>query len=300
MRLRQLEYLIAICEQGSFSAAAQRLLVAQPSLSQQVRALEHELGAELLERGRHGVAVTAAGRVFLPHARNAIAAIDAARASVAEIVDGRGGELHVLTIRSGASGILPISIARWHDLYPGTVLRMHDYSHRRDLEDAVRAGRGDVAIGPRPADWDGETVSLGFESLVVAGGGPYDHDVAKVDELAAKEWVTFEPEQGMSEILSWVAGSLQFTPRAAARVGQVAAALNLAVEGVGLAVVPENAVPYAWRDRVRQFEVPLYREIVAYGRTSMAQLARRYVELLGSVELPLTKAQDVPENAVTC
>ncbi|CAN5136819.1 hypothetical protein BH11ACT6_BH11ACT6_44970 [soil metagenome] len=52
--------------------------------------------------------------------------------------------------------------------------------------------------------------------------------------------------------------------------------------------------------RARQFEVPLHREIDAYGRTSMAQLARRYVELLGSVALPLTKAEDVPENAVTC
>ncbi|MDF2826556.1 MAG: putative transcriptional regulator, LysR family, partial [Mycobacterium sp.] len=229
MRLRQLEYLIAICEQGSFSAAAQRLLVAQPSLSQQVRALEHELGAELLERGRHGVAVTPAGRVFLTHARTAIAAIEAARASVAEIVDGRAGELHVLTIRSGASGILPISVARWHDLYPGTVLRLHDFSHRRDLEDAVRAGRGDVAIGPRPVDWDGEIVSLGFESLVVAGGGPYSGQSAEVAELAAREWVTFEPEQGMSEILAWVAETLQFEPRASARVGQVAAALNLAI-----------------------------------------------------------------------
>ncbi|MDF2824287.1 MAG: hypothetical protein K0R68_1695, partial [Mycobacterium sp.] len=91
----------------------------------------------------------------------------------------------------------------------------------------------------------------------------------------------------------------QFEPRASARVGQVAAALNLAIEGVGLAVVPENAVPYAWHDRVRQFEVPLYREIVAYSRTSLAQLARRYVELLVSVELPLTRAEDIPDHAVT-
>ncbi|OUC93091.1 LysR family transcriptional regulator [Streptosporangium minutum] len=54
MRLRQLEYFIAICEHGSFSAAANQLLVAQPSLSQQIRALERELGAELLERGVKG------------------------------------------------------------------------------------------------------------------------------------------------------------------------------------------------------------------------------------------------------
>jgi DNA-binding transcriptional LysR family regulator len=300
VRLRQLEYLIAICEQGSFSAASQRLLVAQPSLSQQIRALEHELGAELFERGRHGVALTPAGRVFLPHARAVIAATEAARASIADLVNGRLGELHVLTIRSVASGILPGSIARWHDLFPGIVLRLHDYSHRRDLEDAVREGRGDLAIGPRPPDWDGEIVSLGFESLVVAGGGPYGDETAKVEDLAAGEWVLFEPEQGMSEVLDWMAYKLRFKPRVAARVGQVAAALNLAIEGVGLAVVPENAVPHAWRNRVRRFKPPLYREIVAYSRSSsLPQLARRYVELLGSVELPLTRTEDIEHDAFT-
>ncbi|WP_158852672.1 LysR family transcriptional regulator [Saccharothrix deserti] len=167
MRLRQLEYFVAICEYGSFSAAADQLLVAQPSLSQQIRALERELGTELLERGRLGVALTAAGRVFLPRAQAVIAAADEARRSVADLVSGREGELHVLTIRSVASGALPAGIVRWHDQYPGTVLRLHDYSHRRDLEAAMRAGRGDLAIGPRPGDWDGEVVSLGFGWPVV-------------------------------------------------------------------------------------------------------------------------------------
>jgi DNA-binding transcriptional LysR family regulator len=134
---------------------------------------------------------------------------------------------------------------------------------------------------------------------VVAGGGPYSDETAEAEDLAAGEWVLFEPEQGMSEVLNWMAHKLRFKPRVAARVGQVAAALNLAIEGVGLAVVPENAVPHAWRDRVRRFKPPLYREIVAYSRSSLPQLARRYVDLLGSVELPLTKAEDIEDDAFT-
>lgn len=300
MRLRQLEYLVAICEHGSFSAAALRLLVAQPSLSQQIRALERELGADLLERGRHGVSLTPAGRVFLPRAQEVLAAADAARASVSDLVTGDGGELHVLTIRSVASGILPASIARWHETHPATVLRLHDYSHRRDLEEAVRQGRGDLAIGPRPPDWDGDIVSLGFEDLVVAGRGPFDEATVGASELEAAKWVLFEPEQGMSEVLDWVARTLDFTPSVAARVGQVAAALNLAVEGVGLAVIPANAVPHGWRHHVRTLEPPVYREIVAYSRGSMAQVTRLYVDLLTAVELPLTPAEQVPADAFTC
>ena len=68
MKLRQITYLLAVVEEGSFTRAAERLSVAQPSLSQQVRALERELGGPLLERMPNGVQLTAAGRAFLPEA----------------------------------------------------------------------------------------------------------------------------------------------------------------------------------------------------------------------------------------
>lgn len=300
MRLRQLEYFVAICEAGSFGGAANELLVAQPSLSQQIQTLEKELGAALLERGRQGVALTAAGKVFLPQARAALAAVESGRRSVADLVNGIVGELHVLTVRSVASGVLPAGMVRWHDEYPATVLRLHDYSHRRDLEAAMRAGHGDLAIGPRPRDWDGDIVTLGFESLVLAGRGPYDAKRASVAELAEGKWVHFEPEQGMSEVLDWAARSLGFTPRVVARVGQVAAALRLAVEGVGLTIVPANAVPHGWSRHVRALEPPLYRELTAYGRGAMVQLARRFVDLLSSVELPLVPQPDLPADALVC
>lgn len=298
MRLRQLEYFVAICEDGSFSAAAGQLYVAQPSLSQQIKALERELGAELFERGRQGVALTAAGRVFLPRARAVMEAVAAARKSVVDLVLGEAGELHVLTIRSVASGVLPVGIVRWHDQYPATVLRLHDYSHRKDLETALRGGHGDLAIGPRPGDWDGDVVSLGFESLVVAGRGPYGVGSAAVAELAAGKWVHFEPEQGMMEVLDWAARGLAFQPRVVARVGQVAAALRLAVEGVGFTVVPANAVPHGWSHHVRLSDPPLYRELVVYSRGSMGQLTRRFVDLLTSVQLPLVGREELPPGAL--
>ncbi|MBL7501990.1 LysR family transcriptional regulator [Frankia sp. CNm7] len=298
MRLRQLEYFLAICEHGSLTAASAHLLVAQPSLSRQIRALEKEVGAELLERGRQGVSLTAAGRVFLPHVRAVIQATEEARRSVANVVSGGDGELHVLTVRSVASGVLPAAVVRWHDKYPATVQRLHDFSHRKDLEAAMREGRGDLAIGPRPLGWEGEVVSIGFEDLVVAGRGPFAHAVASVEELRDAKWVHFEPEQGMTEVLDWASVSLGFTPRVVARVGQVAAALRLAIEGVGLAIVPANAVPHGWSHHVRPSDPPLFRELVAYSRGPMVQLTARFVSLLRAVELPLVQAQGLPADAL--
>ncbi|OUC93090.1 hypothetical protein CA984_27675 [Streptosporangium minutum] len=102
----------------------------------------------------------------------------------------------------------------------------------------------------------------------------------------------------MTEVLDWAARCLAFSPRVVARVGQVTAALRLAVEGVGFTVIPANAVPHGWSRHVRQAEPPLYREIVAYGRGSMAQLTRRFVDLLASVELPLVSRTELPPDAL--
>ena len=75
--LRQIEYWVAAVEEGSFGRAARRMHVSQPSLSQQVKVLEGELGGELLERLPDGIRLTPAGKEFLPHARTAVAATDA-------------------------------------------------------------------------------------------------------------------------------------------------------------------------------------------------------------------------------
>ena len=79
MELRHLRYFIAVAEEGSLTVAAEkRLFVAQPSLSRQIRGLEQELGTDLLIRGARGVELTAAGRVFLDHARIALLQVEAA------------------------------------------------------------------------------------------------------------------------------------------------------------------------------------------------------------------------------
>lgn len=299
MRLRQLEYFAAICDQGSFTGAAQALFVAQPSLSQQIRELERELGTALLERSHHGVSLTPAGRAFLPHARAAVEAAEAGRREVSRVIDGVAGEIKVLTVGSVAANVLPSGLARWREQSPSTVLSLHDFTHRRDLEAAMRAGRGDVAVGPRPADWDGDVVSLGFEELVVVGKGPFDRDAVDGRTLEAADWIHFEAEQGMGDVVDWATWSLGITPRVVVRVGQVAAALGLAVEGVGLTIVPANAVPLGWSGNVRSPQPRLYRELVAYTRGAASASARGFIETLTSVDLPIAARAELPLGSLT-
>src|SRR5881394_3084112 len=140
MNLRQLQYLVAIADEGSFSRAAERLFVAQPSLSQQIKSLERELGGQLLERLPSGVRLTGAGKAFVSDARSARGALGL-----------EAGELEVATVTSIAFGVLPPAFELWHARYPATTIVLREYQHRRALDDAVRAGAGDIAVGPRPA-----------------------------------------------------------------------------------------------------------------------------------------------------
>src|SRR2546429_9219358 len=113
MNLRQLQYLLAIADEGSFTRAAERLLVAQPSLSQQIKSLERELGGPLLERLPTGVRLTAAGKAFLPGARAAVTNAERARRDARSALGLEAGEPRVATGAPVACGVRPRAFERW-------------------------------------------------------------------------------------------------------------------------------------------------------------------------------------------
>jgi DNA-binding transcriptional LysR family regulator len=165
--LRQIEYWVAAVEEGSFGRAARRMHVSQPSLSQQVKVLEAELGGELFERLPGGIRLTPAGKEFLPHARASVAAAREAVRAARAALEMRGGELEIATVGSVAPGILPDAIALWRERFPDASVRLREFSRRRLAEEAVASGEVEIGIGPPPADWNGPLRRLGWEELVV-------------------------------------------------------------------------------------------------------------------------------------
>jgi DNA-binding transcriptional LysR family regulator len=284
MNLRQLQYLVAIADQGSFTRAAERLLVAQPSLSQQIKALEQELGGALLERLPSGVRLTAAGKAFLPEARAALAHADRARRDARSVLGLEAGEIEVATVTSVSFGVLPPAFERWRSRYPATTITLREYTHRRGLDDAVRSGVGDIAIGPRPPDWRGPIVELGWEEFVAIL--PASDPLAKrnrpvaLPELADRDWVLFGPEHGLSELILQACMLAGFAPRRTIQTGQVAAATHLAGAGLGVTIVPDNIVPSGLHAAVRRLKPPLARQLVAFTRQDWSPLAAAFLAVL--------------------
>src|SRR3954466_7335439 len=285
MTLRQLEYLIAVAEEGSFTRAAERLYVSQPALSHQIKALEQSVGGELLERQPQAVRLTPMGRAFLPHAQAAVRAAEEARHEARAVGDLEGGQLRIGTLHSIAIGVIPAAIRAWRLAHPQVSFELHEYRHIEELAEQMRLGVADVAVGPPPRGWDGPVRSLGFEDLVVvvAVDDPLldgRRKKVKLERLADRPWTLYAPENGLSPIVSEACAAAGFSPRAAVRTHHTATAVQLAAAGLGPALVPENAVEPGFTGALLRPDPPGRRELVAFTRADPPPLVEAFEDVL--------------------
>jgi DNA-binding transcriptional LysR family regulator len=172
MELRHLRYFVAIAEEGSFSSAAERLWVAQPGLSTQIRRLEAELGVKLFLRHTRGVDLTDAGELFLERARTALAAAEAALATGHDLQAGLVGTIRLGLATEAGWHLTPTLLAEFGRARPGVELTVFESFGGALLRD-LRDGRLDAVIAPSMLG-SGELVRerVGREPwLVLAGPG---------------------------------------------------------------------------------------------------------------------------------
>lgn len=287
--LRQVAYFVAVAEERSFTAAASRLLVAQPSLSQQIRALERQLGADLLERSSRGTRLTPAGRAFLDAARGLLADAGTAvtRARAAAGLD--GGTLHIATLTSLATWVLPAAVARFRDRFPDVPPRLTEFPDRLGLEEFMAEGRADLAVGARPPDWAGPVRFLGDERyvLVVPADDPRAGTAGvSLRAFAAADWVLYAPGHGLRTLVLEACGAAGFTPRSVVETRTVDAAARLAAAGLGVALVPDAAVRADLvAHRVRLADAPVV-AVVGYARAAFPPAAADFLDLFSSLTLP--------------
>jgi DNA-binding transcriptional LysR family regulator len=281
MNLRQLEYFVTIAEVGSFTLAAERLLVSQPSLSQQIRTLERELGGALLERLPRGVRLTAAGQELLSEARATLLHAERGRRSVRQALELEVGQLEVAVTTSAAAGILPVVLRNWQQRHPEIEVTLLEFPHRRALDEAVRDGAGDVAVGSQPESWTGQVERLGWEEFVVVlpDGDPLlEGEAIGLAALADRRWVHFARAHGLAEVVDVCCASAGFSPRVAVRTSQVAAAPLFAAAGIGPTLVPSHIVPSALLRLARPASPPTIRAICAFTRGDWTPLTASFLE----------------------
>jgi LysR family hydrogen peroxide-inducible transcriptional activator len=245
MELQQLRYVSAIAETGSFSRAAERCQVAQPSLSQQVLKLEDDLGAKLFDRLGRSVRLTEAGRAFLPHARSILSQVEAAKSSVADHCEDVRGSVAVGVIPTIAPYMMPRYTTAFAKRYPEAKLRIVEET-TPVLVESLRDLSIDLAILALPLRHkDLELIPLRTEPLFVVL--PRNHPRAGAEVLALKDirgesFVMLRDGHCFRDLSITTCIRARITPRIAFESDQFSSLFAMVAAGVGISLVPKMAI----------------------------------------------------------
>jgi LysR family hca operon transcriptional activator len=287
MELRHLRYFVAVVEEGSLTTAAQRRLhTSQPSLSRQIRDLEHEVGAELLSRSVHGVELTAAGKVFLDHARLALlqadAAVEAARraAQPSRKTFAIGFQTgHEMTWLPQAMHVLR------DELKNIDVTISSDYSP--DLAEALARGRLDLAFLRVEPGYDLEYQVVDREPLIVLM--PSDHRLTAKQVIHPRELVGEIFIGGANKASVLRAVTEDYLRRSGVDikldhgVDNMAMAMSLVASTRGVALMPayaRNLLPWSVVSRPLEGEAPMIDVAVGYRRSNTSPILKLFLSRL--------------------
>ncbi|TLS42068.1 LysR family transcriptional regulator [Streptomyces montanus] len=239
MTLQQLTYFLAAVEHGSFSAAAEALYIAQPSLSEQIRRLEHSLGVPLFVRTNRKLVLTEAGQLLLPRAQNALAAAKEAEESVRGVRTLTGGTVSFGTFSSAQHLLLGDLIAGFRDRHPQVRVRVVGLNSS-EVADAVRDGTLEAGLVSLPVDDRGLDVSNAVwtcEAVYLSTDPSRVTEPLTAERLAKAPLILPEARWGNADPtrrrLLERAQKAGFTLTPAVEVESPALAIALAARGVG-------------------------------------------------------------------
>ncbi|MEU6765096.1 LysR family transcriptional regulator [Streptomyces sp. NPDC046853] len=283
MSLRQYEYALAVAEEGSVTAAAELLHVAQPSVSQQIRGLERELGVKLFARTPTGLVPTVVGRAFLREAEVAVRASRRARATAQAGAEELVGELVVSVQMGFGTRQLPGALGALRRRYPRLEVSVFEEPSSAELEQLGRRGVLDLALMARCEQSPDDAHHLGDEEFVVvlaAGHPQLAADRIELRELEGEPWVRFDRDSALDAVLLTVLRDNDLTPTTAARVSQTATAVRWAAHGLGATLVPASAVPQGHEHLVRPVFPAVSQPVIAVLRQDAGPAETVLLELL--------------------
>jgi DNA-binding transcriptional LysR family regulator len=245
MELRHLRYFVTLAEELHFGKAAEKLHIAQPPLSQQIRQLEQELGFELFHRTKRSVQLTEAGQVFLGEVQQIFKQLQQAIQTGQQTNRGEIGQLVVGFVSTAAYNILPKILKDFRSLVAGVSLELHELTTDQQLE-WLREGRMDVGfIRPPVEDNTFSWETIFQESLIVAL--PETHRLANqcdvsLRSLANEPFILFPRKlaPGLYDLIISLCQQAGFSPSVAQEAIQMQTIVSLVAGEMGVAIAPES------------------------------------------------------------
>ncbi|MBW4695560.1 MAG: LysR family transcriptional regulator [Lyngbya sp. HA4199-MV5] len=245
MELRHLHYFIAVAEELHFSRAAERLHISQPPLSQQIRALEEELGVKLFERTKRHVQLTEAGNVFLERSYRVFAQLEQAVEVTQRVGRGEVGQLAIGFVGSAMYTVLPEIFRVFRAQFPAVELQLQELTTAQQIQ-ALHDKQVDVGIVRSAINEPGLSGSCFLpETLVLAL--PETHPLSaqtqvSLSTLADEAFILFPARMGpvFYEQIINLCQQAGFRPKVAQEAVQMETIVGLVAAGLGIAIVPAS------------------------------------------------------------
>ena len=247
MEIHQLRYLVAVADEGSFSRAAAKVRVAQPSLSQQIRKLEAEVGQPLFDRLPRSVVLTEAGHCLIDYARQILASIGDARRCVDELKGEVAGRVAVGAIPTIAPYVLPGLVVTFQKHYPDVILEIVE-DVTDNITRRIEAGELDVALASTcRLSPTLRRESVGSEPLLLLV--PKAHPLGKkalveFDDLKSQRFLLLHEMHCLSQQVNHLLESRRLRPEVALAGSQLSTIANMVAASIGISIVPQMMVKH--------------------------------------------------------
>lgn len=290
MELRHLRYFVAVADELSFTKAAARLHLAQPSLTRQVRNLEDEIGVRLLERTKNRVELTDPGRLFLADAKKVLAMCAESVAAVQRMDRGESAELNIGYVANVHYGLLPATLGAFRKLCPLATLNLFDLTSAEQYV-ALESGKIDLGfVGLRPAALAGRdflSERVADDTILVAL--PKKHPLGQqrkisLDDLASQFFIVMadKTQPGARAWLERTCAKSGFSARILQEAETEMTAIAFVADGLGVALLPNQVASLPHEGVVfAAFSPPLLREsTITWRASNQSKALRDYIQIV--------------------
>ena len=251
MEIPQVEAFLAVGTFGGFRRAAEALRLTQPAVSARIRALEDSLSVRLFERGKHGMALSAAGRALRPHAEQLLHAVALARQAVHDLRPASGGALRIAAVLSICTYLLPDVLKRFQTAYPKVLITVRS-GHSKEVLEMVLRAEAEIGLARSLHHPEVETLSLRDDPLVLVArpaAWPGRERRARLEEVADRPLIFFDRGSSDWTLTHGLFRRAGLVPNVALEVETIETAKRMVERGVGFAFLARIAVGRELRRR---------------------------------------------------
>jgi DNA-binding transcriptional LysR family regulator len=304
MELRHLRYFTAVAEELNFRRAAERLHLAQPALSVQIKALEGELGTRLLERSTRAVKLTAAGRVFLGEAREVLIAAERAEQRVRNVEQGLVGTLRIGVLAPTATSRLAHVLRSYRQRFPGVQFSLYELTSVEQLQ-RLRMDTLDVGLLRPPISFP-ELESRFLEESPMVLAAPAGHRLAKLRRIAWRDFhneplVMIHPslQHGYYDPFLNLCAQADATPIVGQYANDIHSKMWLISAGFGIAPTTKTIAEVKRPGLVfRELPpgVPLVQTLVVWKRADLSPIVQNFLDCLTPTQKPNAGSAGIQEG----